>query len=418
MLFQHRGSDLTGDGLPPRPMELGPWIGAWLQRHIATLALRLLRLAGPTKLPALGTTAVRSIVVFRFGGIGDVTVLTGLLRSLRRTYPVARIMVATAPSFVPILTGNPNIDALLASSDIVPYRGLLQFVRALRVLRRWSSPPVDVAIFAHNFFYMMVLALFVRARYKVGFDTNDRGFDFALTHSAPLYGPGHARERDHQARHVNEHFHDLLRSFSGLSLPPARPRILLSDAEITAARATLELHNLRRPLVVLAPGGTEALKIWPGDRFAALARRLVAELRVSVAILGGAGEVSLASRFGSIDGEVWFAAGELPLRQSIAIVHEAKLVLGSDTGMIHVAAALSVPTITIFGPTPATAYGYAGPTNTIVHAGLPCAPCNEARCRLLPPERSGVVPPCLDAITVDVVWEKVVEQLRPRAGAG
>lgn len=319
--------------------------------------------------------------------------------------------MATAPTYVPILSENPDIDAVLVSGDVVPYRGVLQFLRAVRELRRWSSPPVDLAIFAHNFFYMMFLALFVRARYKVGFDTDERGFNFALTHSVPLYSGGHAKEREHESRHVNEHFHDLLRSFSGLRMLAARPRIVLSEAEIAEARVSLKNHGLGRPLVVLAPGGSEALKIWPIERFAALARRIVSELSLSVAVLGGAGEASFASVFRNIVGDLWFAAGELSLRQSFAIVNEAKLVLGSDTGMVHVAAALGVPTVAIFGPTPANVYGYSGGENAILQASLPCVPCKAVRCRLLGSDRLNAVPPCLDMITVDAAYEAIIGML-------
>lgn len=383
-----------------------------VRKYLTSLALWLLRIIGSAKQPPVDKGSIRSILVLRFGGIGDVTVATGLVRSLRQAYPSARITMATAPQYVAILSGNPDIDTVLVSDSIVPYRGVFQFLRAVRQLRRWSRPSIDVAIFAHNFFYMMLLARFVRARYKVGFDTNERGFDFALTHSVPIYGRGHPREFGHEQRHINEYFHDLLRAFCGQPLPASAPRIELLDDEAAAAAASLHRRGLRRRRLILAPGGSDALKIWPIDRFAALAARAIGEYDLSVVVVGGPEEAKFASRFRGLGSQVWFAAGELSLRQSIATIGQALLVVGSDTGMLHVAAALGVSTIAIFGPTPSKVYGYSGQNHLILRQDLPCVPCKETKCRLLEPNSTSVVPPCLDAISTEMVWGQIAKMVR------
>jgi heptosyltransferase-2 len=386
-----------------------------VRRSVTAAVLGVLSLFGRAKLPPIGTTPLQRITVFRFGGIGDMVATTGLIRSLRTLYPTARIAVATAPPFVPVLANNPDIDEVLVSFDIVPYRGVWPFLRAIRILRRWSDPPLDLAIFVHNFFYILFLAIFVRAQFKLGFDTNNRGFDFALTHSAPIYGAGHPKNPQHEARPIIEHFHDLLRALRGEPLPASAPRIVLSRPEAEEARARLEAHGLGRPLIVVAPGGSSTLKIWPIDRFATLSRRLLAERRASIAVLGGPGEAALSSRFAGMGPGLWFAAGALTLRQSMAIAEQADLVVGNDTGLVHAAAALHVPTIAVFGPTPSTVYGGRGPRNVILQSNLPCVPCRDDRiCRLLPSDPCSGPPPCLDQVTVEAVFAAVDRQLAER----
>lgn len=381
-----------------------------IRRRAAQILSRFLRLLGPGKSPPVSDAEINSILFLRFGGIGDMAVVTGLLRSLRKRYPKARITLGTAPAFVPVLEQSLDIDAIVTTDAIAPYHKIGRFFEAVRVLRAWSTPSVDLAIIVHDSFYMMVLAFFIRARFKLGFVNADRGFDFSLTHSVPVYSHAEAERLGRPKQKNNEAFHDLLRCFCGEHIPAAGPRIALSRAEIEEARATLGKYGVRRPPLVIVPGGTSPMKIWPIDRFVLIARR-AAELGVSTVVLGGPQEAKFADLFRGIGSTIWFAAGELPLRRSIAIVHEAAVALGSDTGLIHVAAALGVPTATVYGPTTAYASGYDGPNDVIVQAELPCVPCGAGTCRLLPADRQGSTPPCLDMVTVDAVWAKLVDRL-------
>jgi ADP-heptose:LPS heptosyltransferase len=355
-----------------------------LKRHLTSLLLRLLALLGPRKLGPLPNAEIRRIVVLRFGGIGDVVALTGLIRTLRQVYADAGITLVTSPYYAPVVNLNPDIERIILSEKICLTSSLRKNLEHFLKLREISTQPYDLAFFTHNDFYSLFFAFFLSARYKIGFDTNDRGFDFALTHSAPIYTGSHPLAKRHESHHINEHFHNLLKVFHGKEIFPNQSRIFLHRGEIEKTRAWLTQRNLRSPLLVLVPGGTEAIKIWPIDRFAQLAEWCTRELDVSVLVLGGKGEAKYFNWFGHIGSRVHFAAGQVPLRDSICLLKFADIVIGSDTGLIHAAAALDVPTITIFGPTPSSAYGYDGERNTILKANLDCIPCSRTFCRILP----------------------------------
>lgn len=388
-----------------------------LRRVATTLLLWLLGLLGPRKPGPVPDAVIRRIVVFRFGGIGDVVTVTGLIRTLRQVFASAEITLVTTPLCAPVVKGNPDIDRVIAGEKIwlrlSPRRNLAN----LRRMRRISEVPYDLAFFTHNDVFSLFYAFFLRARHKVGFETDDRGFDFALTHSVPIPGHESPRTKEHERRHVNDHFHDLLRAFRGADIPLSQPRLYLSDSEVERARAWLAERRQGRPLLVLTPGGTEALKIWPIDHFAALAEHSVREFGASVLVLGGEEEARLADRFVSIGPGVCFAAGKLPLREAITLLSLADVVIGSDTGLIHAAAALGAATVTVFGPTPATVYGDQSERNVIFQAELDCVPCKRTVCMLLPPEAIGETPPCLAAIGVEEVVTAVRGLLTPQAAS-
>ncbi len=377
-----------------------------LKKYLTSLLLKLLALFSPRKPGPLPNAEIRRIVVLRFGGIGDMVVLTGLIRTLRQVYADAEITLVTSPYYAPVISQAPYIDRIILSEKICLTSSLRKNLEYILKIRRFSTQPYDLAFFTHNDFYSLFFAFFLPARYKVGFDTNDRGFDFALTHSAPIYSGSHLLAKRHESRHINEHFHNLLQVFYEKEIFPNQPRISLHRDEIENARAWLTQRNLRRPLLVLVPGGTEAIKIWPIDRFAQLAEWSTRELEVSVLVLGGKSEAKFFNQFGNIGNRVCFAAGELSLRDSICLLTFADIVIGSDTGLIHAAAALDVPTITIFGPTASSVYGYDGVRNSILKANLDCMPCSRKFCTILPAKLKRSTPPCLEEIKVsDVVRE-------------
>jgi ADP-heptose:LPS heptosyltransferase len=79
----------------------------------------------------------------------------------------------------------------------------------------------------------------------------------------------------------------------------------------------------------------------------------------------------------------------------------ASALVASDTGLVHAGAALGIPLVTVFGPTPHRVYGYEGARRAVLKAALPCVPCAAAACRLLPHGARDAVPPCLEAIGAD-----------------
>ena len=387
-----------------------------MRRAITSAILKLLGLVGPGKRPQEPAFLPRRIAVMRFGGFGDVVAVTSLVRAIRRRWPEAEIDFITDRPSTTVLANSPDLANIVIGDkpemSLQPWKVLL----AIRAMRAWSGETYDLAFFTHHDFANEFYPLFFRARYKVGFDIDDRGFDFAFTHSICVYTIAHEKGRDHIRTHFTDYYQRLLHAFTGKTQPIEPPVIEISDDERKTAEAFIADRGLDRNLVILAPGGAHPIKIWPIARYADVARKLLANYDVSVMVMLGPGEASHARYFEDMGPRFLFDAGDNSFRENIAITSLATAMVSNDTGLMHVAAVLGVPAAAIFGPTPAAVFGYAHAGHRIVTADMACVPCNESACPLLPAGRKHELAPCLDAVTPDRIIQEVAAFL-PRADA-
>jgi heptosyltransferase-1 len=145
-------------------------------------------------------------------------------------------------------------------------------------------------------------------------------------------------------------------------------------------------------------------KLWREDRFAMLADRIARELNIPVVITGSAHEKSYA---GSIIKEVKTTivvdlAGQTTLKDLACLYRQAAVVVTTDSGPMHIAAAVGTPVVALFGPTDPRRTGPYGRGHTVISKTLPCSPCFLKQC----PTKE-----CMEGITVEEVFEGVKEKL-------
>jgi ADP-heptose:LPS heptosyltransferase len=146
--------------------------------------------------------------------------------------------------------------------------------------------------------------------------------------------------------------------------------------EAGVAEAVLRtVTGFSRPLVGLHLGASEANKRWPLSHWTALAADLAAA-GLGVAVLGGTGEVAdgrdIAARSGP---GVALLAGKTTVRDLAYVVANCDVVVGGDTGAVHVAALVGTPTVCMMGATDPTKTGPYGPRHQVIHLGMDCSPC-------------------------------------------
>ena len=150
---------------------------------------------------------------------------------------------------------------------------------------------------------------------------------------------------------------------------------------IVSAEARLE--GARGPFAALCIGSEWETKIWPSEHFAALADRL-AERGLTPILLGGPREKPLATAVQARAGAQCIDTTGNPVGEALALIARCRLCVGGDSGLVHAARALGVPTVAVFGPT-ATAAHEMGPRERAVTLGLDCSPCSvhgQRRCPL------------------------------------
>ncbi|WP_395644505.1 glycosyltransferase family 9 protein [Terricaulis sp.] len=187
----------------------------------------------------------------------------------------------------------------------------------------------------------------------VAWTLGKQSFDVALDlRGAPLtrVEQRYVRPAARVLRHLSEDFSELLGSERTLA-----PQLWLDDAARSAAAQAAQGSG---PLLALAPGGVSVSKRWPGERFAAVARRLTGFplTGARVVLLGAAARDAEITRAvaASLDADGVAAldlSGRLDLNAAAALLENATLCLGNDNALTHIAAAVGAPTLTLFGPT-------------------------------------------------------------------
>jgi heptosyltransferase-2/heptosyltransferase-3 len=168
-----------------------------------------------------------------------------------------------------------------------------------------------------------------------------------------------------------------------------------------------------RPLALCLPAGSWPAKTWPLERFAAVMDDLATGSQAEVIWLWGPGERDLAIRGRSAMRSASRLAPATGWQEMGALLSRAALLVGNDSGPKHVAVALGVPTVTVFGPThPATWHPPDGPHRVVEASGLPCLHCNANVC----PLSGSAHMRCMRDVTVERVVEAARAAIVSRCG--
>jgi len=332
--------------------------------------------------------AIRRVLVRFPNWLGDTVMALPTLRSLRGVLPAAELWCVGLWAGI-ILESEPGITRRLVPPGGVGAR--------LAQARRLRQARFDLALILPNSFETALAGWLARARWRVGYAAEGRAF--FLTHALrPDDGPIHE-----VAAYLR-----LLEPL-GVAGPSTTPTLAIDPARRAEARRLLGETGLPPgdPRVGLQLGAALGpSKLWPIERIAALATRLEAR-GVHVVLLGSAGARGLADAVA--------AAAGAPVRSLVgrdrpallaALVSELDTLVAADSGPAHVAAAVGVPTVTLFGPTDPRLTAPLGPGQRVLWRQPPCSPCFLSEC---PIDHR-----CLRAIEVAEVEAAVVAALAAR----
>ncbi|MFQ6672588.1 MAG: lipopolysaccharide heptosyltransferase I [Candidatus Tectimicrobiota bacterium] len=315
------------------------------------------------------------ILIVKLGSIGDIVHTLPALAALRRRFPEASIDWLVETRCRDILLDNPCLNDLL-EVDTLTWR------RRLHLGTTWAE-------IRHS------LRTLRSRRYDVVFDFQGllkSGLFTWLAHSSRRVGFGrpHLRESlsgiftdeglspPEDCAHVIDRNLHLLKAVGIESAERSFPIALPEEMDLRAARALRSLSL--EDYIAMSPGGAWATKRWSPERYGHLAERLAGEWRVASLVLWGPGEEILARRVVQASGGAARLAPATGLREMLPYLKRAKLFVGGDTGPLHIACALGVPVVGLFGPTSPTSHGPFGEGDQAVWKAVPCSPCHKRRC--------------------------------------
>jgi len=336
-------------------------------------AARLLSAARAALTPRPAPRDVARVLVLGYGAIGDTLFFLPILEVLRRAYPRAHVVWLSNP--------YPTTD------ELIPALGLVDEVW------KWDAAEEDAAVNARIRDGRFDLAVMTLATPAPRFVCALREIPVVAGHRLPWRGlRSWAALGDYaRAAVVNRPApvlpgeHALARNarlLDALTLPPpssARPALPLPAA--ARARAAERLSGLPGPVVAvhLGPVGNPYGKMWAPDKFAALTGRLRAAWGGSIVLLGSAEEASAAKIFAASGATAALSlVGETGLLETFAVLEKCALLIASDTGLTKAAAALGVPTATLWGPSdPAEFRAPWEPEKHLdLRTGISCSPCS------------------------------------------
>jgi heptosyltransferase-1 len=306
------------------------------------------------------------IAIVRFTSLGDVIHTLPMAAAIRRHLPQARITWLVEEREQILLRENPIVDEIV----IVPLRrwreGLTSLTSARqsiaelsRVARHLREASIDVAIDVQGWAHKTSpFTLLTRAPMRIGFNRA-----YARDLLSPLATNRHVTPPASAGHIVDQNLSLLGPLGICVTEPPEFPLPVFADAAARAA-AWRDAHGLTpdRRIVALLPSTRGEAKRWPAASYRELGRRLLADENVRLLILGGPGEQSIldAVRQGLPTDRTLVWAPE-PIPDLVAMLRHPHLVIGNDTGPLHVAAASGIPSLGLFGPTQGARNGPYGP---------------------------------------------------------
>ncbi len=340
-------------------------------------------------------STIRRILVRATNWVGDAVMSMPAFEAVRENFPESHITVLARPWVAPLYESHP------AANEVIPYkRGhgySKDFSEFLRIIRMIRSLRFDMAVLFQNAFEAALIARLAGIKVRVGYNTDGRGF--LLSHSV-------VRGTEVLKKHQVEYYLTFLRAL-GWKAPTRDPMLRADPDSVTRVKSLLASKGIedRDLLVGLSPGAAYGpAKRWPIERFAAIGDRAIKEWGAKVVVIGTEKERELGDTLTSATPPGAFNfCGMTGLGDALALIKRCRLFVSNDSGLMHVAAALKVPTVAIFGSTDSAATGPRGENARIVKQDLECSPCLKPECP--------VGYRCLLAVQPEDVWRSM-ETLR------
>jgi len=311
------------------------------------------------------------ILVRATNWIGDAVMSLPALRALRVGFPDAQIVVLAKPWVAALYEGETAIDRVIALPGNPGFRDPGVKWRTAQALRKERF---DLAVLLPNSFESAAMAFLSGAKRRVGYVRDGRGV--LLTNPVPLPRPGDI------PKHERFYYLELLRRARLIDQIPEVSEIRLDGADAARARGEnlFKDRNMSGRIIGVSPGAAYGnAKRWIPARFADAARTLAERLNGIVAVFGSQAENALCEEVAQAAGGRNFA-GATALREFIDMTAACAVYLTNDSGAMHIASALGVPTVTVFGPTDETATGPLGALARLVREPVECAPCKLREC--------------------------------------
>ncbi|MBF0121028.1 MAG: lipopolysaccharide heptosyltransferase I [Desulfobacterales bacterium] len=323
-----------------------------------------------------------NILIVKLSAIGDVIHTLPALNAIRKKYPNAHITWLVEEAAYPLIYGHPSIDRILLSKRKrwIKEKNIKEIYKFIKKLR---DTKYDIIIDFQAHLKGAALILLAKGVRKIGYDKgmehDEHSYIFLNERVKPVSMENHAIIRNL-----------MLLEAIGIDSYEIEYNLPIPDNKI----------NKSNPIIAINPIAKWDTKLWDNIKFACLADRLIEKYNADIIFTGGPEdhkEVNDIMRYMKKDKAHNFS-GKTTLKTLAYLYKNADIVISTDTGPMHIAAAVNTPVVAIFGPTAPWRTGPYGKINRVVRAETKCSPCFKRKCN---------TKECMAKITVEQVLEEV-----------
>lgn len=340
----------------------------------------------------------KNILIIKPSSLGDIVLALPTLTALRKSFPDAKISWLIRPEFAPLLENHPHLTNIIifdrrflgkAWYDPRAFGSLIALIWRLRRTR------FDLVLDLQGLFRTASLAWLTGCKNRFGMTNARELAHIFYTHRIP---------QDMDSVHLVVYYLKIIQA-AGASETQVRFVFPTNPAAVDSVNRILSSHGIGTDnYAVFVPGSVHRDKCWPIERFAALAEKISSQFGLSIIATGTASEKSVVETLKDLANvPIANFAGQTSLSELIALLKAAKLVVSNDTGPGHIAAALGVPMVMIFGPS--------NPVRLFAYSRLQTVVAVDTFERGLD-IRSTKPAHAIQAISVGHVYQKVCEQIK------
>ncbi|MDH4223652.1 MAG: HAD-IIIA family hydrolase [candidate division Zixibacteria bacterium] len=306
------------------------------------------------------------ILVIRFSSLGDIILTTPVVEALKEGYKDSEIFFLTKKKYERLFESDVRIDSVIYFQPENEDKGIAGF---LRLIKRLNREKFDLIVDLHSSLRSFFIRNLVKAQKKLHYNKRliPRLLMIYLKKREVISYPT-----------INSYLKSLDKI--GIKAETGIPRLYSDSEEKLWSKKFLSEMNYRKDeiLIGIAPGARWETKRWDKDKFCFVAKSLSEGLPVKILLLGDENDHNLIEDIKDYLGEgKAIPAINLPLNRLKPLIEKCELLISNDSGPMHLASALGVPIIGIFGPTsPGLGYASGGLNDKILWAGVECSPCS------------------------------------------
>lgn len=317
------------------------------------------------KLPREG---INKILIRGTNWIGDAILTIPAIDSIRATYPEAHIAILAKPRVADIYRLFTGIDEVIIYEN--KYDNAVGVFRLAQLLKKMNF---DLAILLQNAIEAAIMSLAAGIPRRAGYNSDGRGL--LLTHRVQ-------RNKEIKKRHQTDYYLEMVKALGCVSVNKEmhlETKISRNDVQSVWRKY---LPDVQKEIIGIAPGATYGpAKRWLPERFAAVADKIAEAFNCQIILLGGKSDEATAKEVSLIaQAEMKNLAGKTNLKDAAYLISQCRLFISNDSGLMHIAGALNIPTIAIFGSTNPQTTSPAGNQSIIIHQEVSCSPCLKETC--------------------------------------